>query len=224
MKLFTLLLLITSLLFIPSCGKLSLDGDSPRDGRDRDKDFDLDKINKDDINDALSGLKNCAEYDKGPNVFRIANIFGDVVKQLENCISKAMDGSIGRICAEEKKLDELERRHRNNDRVLDQIDEYRDSLEYLKEDTINQILTIADIFADFEIRLEDAAEKKWHSDSLRHSLKRGFAGLLITSEVGGWTRFFETKAYTLCGYNIFDEEENDRNRDRRRDSDNRRED
>ncbi|MCY4512961.1 MAG: hypothetical protein OXB86_04665 [Bdellovibrionales bacterium] len=222
MKSLTLLLLITSLLFIPSCGKLSLDGDRPRDRGGRDDDLRLNQINKGDINDALSDLKNCAEYEGGPNTFRIFNLFGDVVKQIENCISKAMDSSIGRICEEEKKLDELERRHRNNDRAMDQIDEYRDSLEYLKADAIDQIYVIVDIFDDIEIRLEDEADKEFHSDSMRDILLGGAARLLITSEVGGWTRFFEAQAQTLCGYNVFDDAEDDR--DRRRDRDDRRRD
>ena len=204
MKLFTLLLLITGLLFTPSCGKLNLSGDR-RDGGGDDDDFDLDKIKVDDISDALKDMKNCAEYDGGNNAFRIFNIFGEAIEQLENCISKSMDKSIGRICAEEKRLKKLKKRYRNNDEALEQIEEYEDNLEYLKEDVIDQIYIIADIFDEVDVKLGDKIDDKFDSDSLGDIFLGGLARLLVTSEVGGFTRFFEFKAQTLCGYNVFDE-------------------
>ena len=221
MKLFTLLLLITSVLFIPSCGQFNLSGDrNGRGGDDRDDDLDLDPINGAEISNALSDMKNCAEYEGGHNPFRLFNVLGEAVEQLENCISKAMDKSIGRICAEEKKLDKLAKKHRNNDAAMEQIEEYRDSLAYLKEDTVDQILVIADIFDEVEYKLGDKIDEKFDSDTLIDILLGGTARLAVSSEVGGFTRFFEFKARTLCGYNIFEKG----GRDSRRDSDNRRDD
>lgn len=217
MKLFTLLLLITGLLFTPSCGKFNLSGDRRDRGGD-DDDFDLDKINREDINDALKDMKNCAEYDGGHNAFRIFNVFGETIEQLENCISKAMDKSIGKICLEEKRLKKLKKRHRNNDEALEQIEEYEDTLEYLKEDAIDQIYIIADIFDEVDIELGDKIDDEFDSDSIGDIFFGGLARLLVTSEVGGFTRFFEFKAQTLCGYNVFEEQ---RDRDDRRDDDRR---
>ena len=220
MKLFTLLLLVTSLLFIPSCGQFNLSGDRRDRGGDRDDDFDLDPISGAEISDALNDMKNCAEYEGGHHPFRIFNVFGKAVEQLENCISKAMDRSIGRICAEEKKLDKLEKRHRNNDDAMEQIEEYRDNLEYLKEDTVDQILVIADIFDEVEYKLGDKIDEKFDSDTLVDILLGGTARLIVSSEVGGFTRFFEFKARTLCGYNIFnDDGRGSRRRDDRREDD-----
>ena len=201
MKLLTVFLLITGVLLTPACGRLSLSGDK-KPGKAGDDDFELDKIDEDEIRNALKSMKNCAEYEHGNNSFRIFNVFGPFMEQLENCMSKALDKSIGRICIEEKRLNKLEKKHKNNEDALAQIDDYRDQLEYLKEDVVDQLYSIADIFDEIDFKLEDKIDDEFDDDTIGDILFGGLGKLLVRSEVGGFTKFFEFRANTLCGYNV----------------------
>ena len=212
MKFLMIFLLITGVLLAPACGQLNLSGDK-KNNRKGDDDFELDRINEKEIRDALTSMSNCAEYEHGQNTFRIFNIFGSAMEQLENCISKALDKSIGRICVEEKKLNQLEKKYKNNDDALSQIDDYRDHLEYLKEDIATQLYDIADIFDEMDIRLEEEIDDRIDYDHILGPLAGGLGKLLIRSEVGGFTKFFEFRAERLCGYNVLSRSEGGNRRD-----------
>ena len=204
MKLLTLFLLITGLLFTPSCGQFNLSGDRTGRGGD-DEDLDLTRLDYESLWDILNDTSNCAEY-HGYNSFRIVSpLFGlgPIVTQVENCLSKGLDQSVGTICLEEKRLDELERRHRNNDEALDQIDEYRASLEDIKAEMEDQLYVIADTIYEIEKDLEDTVEDIFDSGHIIDVIGRGFGIVAVSSEVGGFRRFIEIKARNLCGYNFF---------------------
>ena len=203
MKFLTIFLLITTVLLTPACGQFNLSDDT-KNGRKggNDEDFELDRINEKEIRDALTSMSNCTEYTHGQNTFRIFNIFGAAMEQLENCISKALDKSIGTICIEEKRLNKLEKKHKNDDDALSQIDDYRDQLEYLKEDIADQLYSIADIFDELDIKLKEKVDENVDLDHILGPLAESFWYLVIESEVGGFRKFFEIRANRLCGYDV----------------------
>ena len=79
MKLLMVFLLTTGILLSPACGQFNLSGDK-KDGRgDGDDDFDLDRVDENEIRNALSmSMKNCEEYEHGYHPFRLFNIFGKI--------------------------------------------------------------------------------------------------------------------------------------------------
>jgi len=168
------------------------------------------KLMPEEFTQALENMKNCAGYDGGHNPFRLFNVFGDAIKQLENCLSKAMDRSIGRICADERQLGILEKAHESDAVVMAQIEEYRDVLDPLKEGAVDQIYMVADMFDEVSYNLEDKIEEEFNSDSMNDVLLGGVVKLLVNEEIGGFTRFFEFKAQTLCGYNVFNDHDNEK--------------
>lgn len=210
MKRLTLLLLITGLLFTPSCGQFHLSGD--RTGRD--EDFDLTPIHGEDISAALSDMSNCAEYESY-NPFRfistVINLRNIVIK-VENCISKGLDRSVAIICLEEQKLKEMKRRYRDNDEALDQIDEYEAYLENVKAEVENQLYEIADRIYDLERKIERHVERRFDSDSFFDFLGETLGIMTVDSEVGGFRRLIEHKARNLCGYKFFSSRRDDHRR------------
>ena len=156
----------------------------------------------------LENMKNCAEYDGGHSAFRVFNVFGETIKQLESCLSQNMDRSIGRICSDEKQLGKLEKTYGNNAVVMAQIEEYRETLDPLKEEAVDQIYMIADTFDEVDVKLGDKIDDEFDSDSLTDTFLGGLANLLVTQEIGGFSRFFEFKMQTLCGYSFTTDSDN----------------
>ena len=176
----------------------------------------IEMLDPTDIWNALNDMSSCAEYEGGYHAFRIINTsigFQGLVNKVENCLSIRLDRSIGAICLEEQRLDELERKHRNDDdEALDQIDGYRANLEDIKAEVEDQLYTIADLVYEFEKELEDVVEDScddWLGSGW-DDLCTGFGRVAITSEVGGFRRFFEIKARNLCGYNPFEKADKDK--------------
>ena len=169
------------------------------------------KLTPEESAQVLENMKNCAEYEGHQSSFRIFSIFGDSIKQLENCLSQNMDRSIGRICSDEKQLGKLEKTYGNNAVVMAQIEEYRETLDPLKEGAVDQIYMIVDIFDEYDAKMKDTIAEEFSSDSMNDTFLGGLANLLVTQEIGGFARFFEFKAQTLCGYNVFtDRDDNGR--------------
>ena len=213
MKFFAVLFCVFGFVFVSGCGELNFSGGKKdrdrRGGEDLDLDFDPKEIYK-----ALGDTQNCSEYEGGYNSFRLSSAFGDTpFSDMENCLSLALDKSVGVICKQEKKLKALKRKHKNDDDALDQIEEAESNLEYLKEDVVDQLYTMADIFDAVELDLEDEIDEAFDNDNSGHILAGGFLKMLVRSEVGGFTKFFEHKAKALCGYNIFASSDDDGDED-----------
>ena len=78
---------------------------------------------------------------------------------------------------------------------------------------MDQLYTMADIFDEVELDLEDEIDEAFDNDNSGHILAGGFLKMLVRSEVGGFTKFFEHKAKALCGYNIFASSDDDGDED-----------
>ena len=150
-------------------------------------------LTQEQISNTLNGMSNCINHTY-PRVF---DFFGETMRQI-NCIDKSIDKnigkSIGKICAEEKKLNALAKTYGNDAASMEQIEEYQDAIEYLKEELMNQLYAIGVELDKTVSILENKVLEGDDSDSL----KEMFIGYIINAEVSGWARFFEIKAQTVC--------------------------
>ena len=179
----------------------------------------------------LGDTQNCLDYEGGYNSFRLSSAFGDTpFSDIENCLSLALEKSVGVICEQEKILKGLIRSpfFSFTPEALDQIEEVEGSLDLLKESVVDQLYAIADIFDEMEL-LDDLADEIGErlSTGTGNSLARlideeldtdngvvrSISKMFVRSEVGGFTKFFEHKAKALCGYNIFASSDDDGDED-----------
>ena len=154
----------------------------------------MEEFISDQVLSELNNLVNCYEYKKS----QLFDLNVSFVEQFENCLSQGIDKSLGAICAEEKKLDSLETKYQSNEEALAQISEYREHLEHLEEEAMDQLYIIADTIYEVEKDLEDTIEEVFDSGHIIDVLGRGFGRVAVFSEVGGFSRFFDRKIRTLC--------------------------
>ena len=201
-------------LIIPiSCSKLRYKGadvkhyDREDNPRGQSKFVDLEDIKDIDYKEILKSTKTafkCKDYESGAGSFRISSALGvKIFEKMENCISKAIDKSVGKLCEQERKLDELEDKHEGDEDALEQIEEARYELENVKLEAVDNLLIVADELDELHEKLDEEI------DDVKESWLRSMFRLFSNSEVGGFTRLLENKATRLCGYNIFKKDEDD---------------
>ena len=206
MKIITLLFF--SALLISSCNPLDLNEDGKK--RDRKNDFRIDDVpgkdsfslpNLRDISGAevvKSTEKDCKDY-KTPFVSVLGK--ASIARPIANCIAKAIDEGLAPLCEDEEKAKKLLEYYEkeNNDRGIEEVEEYLADIDDLKYDTADEIYLLADdIFDqceewDEDIKAEIEAEDDWGDKLLRRTLK-----FVTNSECQGLRRSMDHKARTVC--------------------------
>ena len=198
-------LVLFAFILCSSCSKFQFPGNffdddsgkTRRGGNQGQVDFgDVEDIDFEGIIEASKDVKleKCVNYNGGA-----LSLFGKgLLDPIKNCLSKYLDKSVGKICEKEELLDELEDQYSDNDEALEEIDAMRVELEEIKFEVTDNLLIAADEMDALHADIED------NIDEIGESFIRSALRTFTNSEIGGFTRFFERKAFNLCGYAILE--------------------
>ena len=199
-------LLLTSLFIFISCKPLSLgvsgSGESEYFNDDSGQD-DYQKVVKDlnieELKEKGSGEK-CSEY-KNSGSF---SLFGDasLLEPIRNCFAQKIDQGLRPLCEQEKEL-KRELRDESDPGAIAEIEEELDEIEEAKYFIADDLYLIAADFDDIEEDVSEDFEKERSDHDPWGNLANTVVSIYVKSELGGFTRFLNSKIRNACrGVNV----------------------
>lgn len=203
MKFLSIFFVSILFLSLSQCKPFSLDDengnrDKDKDGKisDRLRDIDLSETGKDLLEDCTTHAHH-VDFSLIPGN-----------KELQNCLSKAIDDGLKPLCDREKELKELLKNPGDNDR-----DEIETELEIIEEEKYiltDDIYAIADTFDDLanevgsrlgdriDRQVDKADAKDNWAKALGFEVVGVFTDMAITTELDSYTRLVDSKARRAC--------------------------
>ena len=196
-------LLLTSLFIFISCKPIFFSIGSTGSGEPR---YFNDDSGQDDFQGVVEDLnieelkekgsaKNCSEY-KNSGSF---SLFGDasLTEPVRNCFAQKIDQGLRPLCNQEKAL-KRELRDESDPGAIAEIEEELDEVEEAKYFIADDLYLIAADFDDIEEEASEDFENERSDHDPWGNLANTLGSLYVKSEIGGFSRFLNSKIRNAC--------------------------